>query len=400
MKDEIYDVAILGAGAAGLFCAAELSRSSKKIILLEGNKGVGKKILISGGGRCNFTNRNHTVQNLHGENEHFAKSANSQYAANDFIQLVDSHKIEHYEKTLGQLFCVNSAKEIIQMLQKEIQGHNVRLEKSAKVENVTFDNNVYQIMTNFGVTKARNVVVATGGPSLPSLGATKVGHRIAQSFGHKLTDMAPALVPLTLNQHHEKLDKLSGVSLDVEARGQHGPVFRESLLFTHKGLSGPVILQVSSYWRPEENIEVNLLPNENVEGLLNNAKNRTPKKQVKTVLGQFLPKRFLEVWPSQQGLDTEQKISELSQKNIEKWHKSLHQWQVTPSGTEGPRKAEVTRGGVSTQDISSKTMESKLSKGLYFIGEVLDVTGHLGGHNFQWAWASAYSCARALENKD
>lgn len=399
MNSTIYDVAILGAGAAGLFCASELPKTKIKAIVLEGNKAVGKKVLISGGGRCNFTNKDHTTENLHGENPHFAKSSDAQYGPWDFIQQVEDHKIEYFEKTLGQLFCQKSAKQIVQMLQAGINDKDIEVKTSARVQEVTFDDGVYSIKTNLGMTRARTVIVATGGPSLPSLGASKIGHKIARDFGHETTDMAPALVPLTLDQNKEKLDTLSGVSFPVRARAQKGPEFSESLLFTHKGLSGPVILQVSSFWRPGEALEINLSPEHEIENYLLKAKNQTPKKQVGTVLNQLFPKSFLEVWPARQGLDTEKKLGDLSQKELQSWHEKLHHWKITPSGTEGLRKAEVTRGGVSTQDISSKTMESKLSKGLYFIGEVVDVTGHLGGHNFQWAWASAYACARALEKK-
>lgn len=399
MTQDIYDVAILGAGAAGLFCASELPNKNLKAIIFEGNKAVGKKILISGGGRCNFTNKNHTTENLHGTNPHFAKSSDAKYGPWDFIQQVEAHKIEYFEKTLGQLFCEKSAKQIVQMLQAGINDKNIEIKTSAKVQHVSNENNIYTITTNFGVTKSRAVVVATGGLSLASLGATKIGHKIAESFGHEVTEMAAALVPFTLDQNKEKLDALSGVSFPVLAKAQRGPEFSESLLFTHKGLSGPVILQVSSFWRAHEAITINLCPKIDIGDYLTKAKHQTPKKQVGTILNQFFPKSFLDVWPSRQGLKIQTKLGDLTQKEIQKWHQNLHHWNITPSGTEGMRKAEVTRGGVSTQDISSQTMESKLSAGLYFIGEVLDVTGHLGGHNFQWAWASAYACARALEKK-
>ena len=390
----MIDVIVIGGGAAGLFCAALAGQRGLRVVLLEHNDKVGKKIRISGGGRCNFTNRDVGPKNFLSQNPHFATSALSRYTPQDFIALVDRYGIAWHEKTLGQLFCDGSAQQIIDMLVAEGRGERVEYLVSHAVESVTAeatssDNVAFNVKTSKGNFVARNVVVAAGGLSIPSLGATGIGYDIARAFGMRIIDPEPALVPLTFDQTFTKMwGELSGVSLDVEAHAD-GPVFRENLLFTHRGLTGPAILQASSYWTGGE-VEINTLPENAVHNV---AALKADKRILRNVLVEQLPSRFIQRWPDER---LDKRAVDLKDADVIDILQRLHAWKVRPNGTEGFLKAEVTRGGVDTRDLSSKSMESRTQPGLYFIGEVVDVTGWLGGYNFQWAWSSAYACASQL----
>jgi predicted Rossmann fold flavoprotein len=345
------DVIILGAGAAGLMCSIEAAKRGKTVALLERGEKVGKKILISGGGRCNFTNRHCTAANFLSTNPHFMKSALARYTQHDFIALVEKHGIAYHEKTLGQLFCDGSAREIVEMFHDEYDRVGVEVFLNCDVGAISKEE-LFRVGSNLAEFEAPSLVVATGGPSIPKMGATSFGYRIAKQFGLNVVAPYPALVPLTLTEaDQERYCDLSGISAEVIATAS-GQSFREKMLITHRGLSGPAILQISSYWKPGETIELDLQPD--------------PE--------QYLPKRFAQRWAQFNPPDT------------------IHNWTIKPNGTEGYAKAEVTGGGIDTNELSSKTFESKKVSGLYFIGEVVDVTGHLGGFNFQWAWSSGY-CA-------
>jgi predicted Rossmann fold flavoprotein len=379
-------VIIIGAGAAGLMCAIEASKRGRKALVIEHAEKPGKKILISGGGRCNFTNLYAKSENFISNNPHFCKSALAKYTPQDFISLVEKYKIKYHEKKLGQLFCNSSAKEIINMLLKDCKDAGVEILTNCKVSAV----NRYEkftINTNVGEFTADALVIATGGISIPKMGATDFGYKIAKQFGLQLTEIKPGLVPLTWNKKELKqFADLSGVSIDSVVSCKKIS-FRENILFTHKGLSGPAILQISSYWRNGESITINLLPDINIVDEL--TENSTSKIHLDNFLSLRLPKRFAEKWC---GLYfPAEPINQLKEKNIKFISEKLHKWQIIPSGTEGFDKAEVTCGGIDTEELSSKTMECKKVKGLYFIGEVVDVTGWLGGYNFQWAWASGFA---------
>lgn len=396
------DILIIGGGAAGLFCGASLADSNLSVTLLEHNKTLGKKILISGGGRCNFTNIYTSDENFQSSNPHFHKSPLARYLPSDFIELVEKYSIDYYEKTLGQLFCKKSSREIIQMLESECSKGKVHVETSVKVEDLNFQKNKkeenypFEVKTTKGVWQAKRVVVASGGLSFPKIGATDVGHKIAKKYRHQLIEMAPALVPLTLDQKAMGLDKLSGVSLTVKTWAKRGPIFEEALLFTHKGLSGPAILQVSSYWRLGEKIVIDFSPRLNIFDYIQENKKKNGSQKIRSLLKGHFPARFLEKWLKFCEISPDVPLAELSKEQCQKLSKTFNQWEVCPKGTEGYRKAEVTRGGVSSDEFSSQTLESKKISGLYFIGEVVDVTGWLGGYNFQWAWASAHACSNAL----
>ena len=387
MKTQTFDVIIIGAGAAGLFCAQAATKRGRKVLILEHNRQVGRKILISGGGRCNFTNIDTGAENFHSSNPHFAKSALSRFSPWDFIDLVEKHQIPYFEKKLGQQFCKNSAKDIIDLLIKEIDPKFSHLELGAKIKNISKGEHYNIALENGEVFNGESLVLATGGLSIPTIGATDLGYQVAKMFGHEINETVPALVPFTLDKDLlKKTNELSGVSLDVKVvAGER--VFEESLLFTHKGLSGPVILQASLFWKHGEEVEINFLPNENFKPL------EIKKTKGAVTLNQFFkpffPKRFLENWMGIHRIDGNEKMGEISNKSLEDIFSLFTAFKFIPNGTEGYRKAEVTRGGISTNKVSSKTMESQLSPGLYFIGECLDVTGQLGGFNFQWAWASA-----------
>ncbi len=381
-----FDVLVIGAGAAGLMCAIEAGKRGKRVALLEHNDRIGRKILISGGGRCNFTNIHCKPENFLSANPHFVKSALARYTPDDFIALVRKHRIAFHEKTLGQLFCDHSAADITRMLEEECRAARVEIAVQCRVEAVERADE-FVLTTTKGEYRAPALVIATGGLSIPKIGATDFGYRIARQFGHKIRETRPALVPLTLT---DSFSDLAGVSLEVVAAA-NGARFREKMLFTHRGLSGPAILQVSSYWRPREAIRIDLLPSVSLSEALQRRKQAGDRIEFKNALAEYLPKRLADRWAT-----PAKPLVTTGRQEIEATEKSLHDWQVIPSGTEGYTKAEVTAGGVDTDDLSSKTMESRKIPGLYFIGEVVDVSGHLGGFNFQWAWASGFCAGQSL----
>ncbi|MCG8673455.1 MAG: NAD(P)/FAD-dependent oxidoreductase [Pseudomonadales bacterium] len=391
-----FDVIIVGGGAAGLMCASKVASYGKRTLLLERTNKVGKKILMSGGGRCNFTNLDITPENYISNNPHFAKSALSRYTQWDFIGLVCEYGVAYHEKTLGQLFCDNSSKDILRILLQENEKHGVSIKTNTDIYGVSFENN-YRVETSKGEFRAETVVVASGGLSIPSMGVTGFGYELAEQFGMKIIPTVPALVPFTLSGELKQFaERLSGVSLPV-TMGNKRANFYESMLFTHRGLSGPAVLQLSSYWKPGESISIDLLPGEDAKGWLLAAKQSNPKSLLRTLLGQKMPKKLVQelvdnYW---QALN-EKNIGDFSHQVISEVADLLSDWQIKPSGTEGYRTAEVTMGGVDTNYLSSKSMESTTQPGLFFIGEVVDVTGHLGGYNFQWAWSSAYAAAQAI----
>lgn len=385
------DVIVIGGGAAGLFCALTAGQRRRSVLVLEHAEKVGKKILISGGGRCNFTNLHTAPDNFLSGNPNFHKSALARFTPQDFIELVKKHRIAFHEKKLGQLFCNESSQQILGMLLDECRQANVEIRVNCQVQAVEKLGNTFVVETNQGRFESESLVVATGGLSIPKMGATDFGHRLARQFGLKVTQTRPALVPLTLGERdREILAPLSGISVDALAKfGKRQ--FRENILVTHQGLSGPAILQISSYWNPGEAIELDLLPDADAEVLL--IDERDSGKELKTVLSQFWPQRFAQAWATIQG--GSKPMRQYSSKELRTIAERIHRWRITPNGTEGYRKAEVTVGGVNTDELSSKTMESRQVPGLFFIGEVVDVTGHLGGFNFQWAWASGFAAGQS-----
>ncbi len=392
-----FDVVVIGAGAAGLMCAAVAGKRGRKTLIIEHAEKVGKKILISGGGRCNFTNLHTSPANYLSENPHFCKSALSRYTPHDFIALVEQHGIAYHEKTLGQLFCDDSSRQIVQMLESECREGGVECWTGCDVQSVAENNHEtarFTLETSRGVVSAEALVIATGGLSIPKMGATDFGQRLAKQFGLRLTPMKPALVPITTNEAQTSFGAISGVSLDAIAECGSA-AFRENILFTHRGMSGPAILQASSYWERGSAITLNTAPTLNFEHLWQ--EHRSSTTTLKNVLAQHLPKRFVEAFCDEYAHDlANTPFSNLPLKGYTALAERLHAWCITPSGTEGYAKAEVTAGGVDTNELSSKTMESKKVRGLYFIGEVLDVTGWLGGYNFQWAWASGVAAGQAV----
>ncbi|MDT7807867.1 MAG: hypothetical protein QOJ70_1680 [Acidobacteriota bacterium] len=384
------DVIVIGGGAAGLMCAVEAGRRGRRVLVLEHNERVGRKIEISGGGRCNFTNVNTTPNNFISANPHFAKSALARYSPSDFVALVERHRIKYHEKKLGQLFCDESSRQIVAMLLAECDAAGVSVVTGCRVGEVRKDV-LFEVRTNRDVFLSESLVIATGGLSIPKLGATDFGYRVARQFGLKVLHPVPALVPLTLAPKDlVSFKALSGVSAPAVVRCD-GAEFAENILVTHRGLSGPAVLQISSYWSRGLALSIDLLPGADARALLE-AK-RVSGAELVSALGMHLPRRFAQVWceafaPSQRPLRT------YTDADIESVAARLHDWRVTPAGTEGFQKAEVTRGGVSTGELSSKTMEAGRVPGLYFIGEVVDATGQLGGYNFQWAWASGHAAGR------
>lgn len=381
-----YDVIIIGAGAAGLMCAIESAKRGRKTLVLEHAEKIGKKILISGGGRCNFTNINAKPENFISENLHFCKSALARYTPNDFISLVQKHGVKYHEKKLGQLFCDSSAKEIVAMLQNECDDADVEIKINSTVDEIE-KNELFRVKTSLGEFECESLVVSSGGISIPQMGATDLGYKIAKQFGLKLTKIVPALVPFVLKDN--PFADLSGVSVDslVSCNGIN---FRENILFTHKGLSGPAILQISSYWNDGDTVIINLMPEKNIAELITEAKENKP--ELLNLLSQHLPKRFADKWCEL--YFSSKPVNRLNEKEINLIAENIHGLKIMPSGTEGFGKAEVTKGGIDTGELSSKTMEAKKVKGLYFIGEVVDVTGWLGGYNFQWAWASGHAAGQ------
>ncbi len=379
---------MLGAGAAGLLCAIEAGKRGRRVAVLERTDRIGKKILISGGGRCNFTNIHCRPENFLSANPHFAKSALARYTPSDFIALVEKHRIAYHEKTLGQLFCDRSAQDITNMLQAECRDAAVEIFLNAKIQDVKHTTG-FVVCAESWEFRAPVLVVATGGLSIPKIGATSLGYDLARQFGLKIVKTRPALVPFVLaNKDQRRYCGLAGVSADVAVSTDHQS-FREKMLFTHRGLSGPAILQISSYWERGHPLRIDLAPNQEVTSSIREAKTRNLTSARAAFLG-VLPKRFAECW-----LELHAPESWTNQ-DLEKLEREVHEWAVVPADTEGYDKAEVTAGGIDTDELSSKTMESRNVRGLFFIGEVVDVTGHLGGFNFQWAWASGAAAGRAL----
>ena len=383
-----YDVIIIGAGAAGLMCSFEAGKRGKKVCLLEHSSKIAEKIRISGGGRCNFTNLFSTDSNFISDNKHFCKSAFAKYTQNDFIDLVKKHNIEFFEKKLGQLFCIKSAKDIIDMLVSECINQKVEIFIDTKIKNLFKDENSYIVKTHKGNISSPSIVIATGGLSIPKIGATDFGYQIAKQFNLKVTELTPALVPLVFEKDILDFCKsLAGTSLNASIK-INKTVFKEGLIFTHRGLSGPSILQISSYWVKDSPIKINLLPDQDIEVILKNRRISTPKQIVSKILSDYLPNKLSLAICDQ--LKVKKQIGDTSNQILKKVSNFVNNWTVVPSGTEGYKTAEVTLGGIDTKEISSSTMECKKHPGLYFVGEVLDVTGHLGGHNFQWAWSSGF----------
>lgn len=389
----VVDTIVIGGGAAGLFTASIAAKNGKKVIVFEHNPTCGKKIRISGGGRCNFTNIYTTAENFLSENPHFCKSALKRYTPYDFISLVERYNISYHEKTLGQLFCDTSAQLIIDMLLSECTSNGVTIHTNTSVLDVKKELEMFSVSTSIGLFESQNVVIATGGLSIPPLGATDFGYKIAKKFGHKIIPCVPALVPLVIdNTHIDKFSQLSGISFDSIVH-YDSTEFRESTLLTHKGVSGPAILQISSYIPKKSTIKLNVLPTVSEDEFY--ALFVQSSQKVRTILQQFLPSRFVQTIIPLHIQD--QQGSSLSKASIQEILSILQSWMIPIVGNLGFAKAEVTKGGVSTNEISSKTMESNLISGLFFVGEVVDVTGHLGGYNFQWAWSSAYACGTAIQ---
>lgn len=388
-KSAVYDVIIIGAGGAGLMCAIEAGKRGRRVLVLEHNDAVGKKIRISGGGRCNFTNSHAAAKNYLSQNPHFIKSPLSRYTPQDFCQLVEKYKIAFHEKKLGQLFCDKSSQDIITMLKKECDHNNVVISLGVKVTGIKKNAN-FELSTTQGPFACQSLVIATGALSIPNLGATDFGYNVAKQFGIKVNECRPGLVPLTFKQNDLKIfGELSGVSLDALVSFE-GASFRENILFTHRGLSGPAILQISSYWQPGKPVVIDLLPDIDVSAVLK--EHHSDKTSLKNFLKDHLPSRLTDILC---GHFFENKpLNQYSSKQLQQIARFLNHWEVMPQGTEGYAKAEVTVGGVDTDELSSKTMESKRIPGLFFIGEVIDMTGHLGGYNFQWAWASGYAAGQ------
>ncbi|MBU2582336.1 MAG: NAD(P)/FAD-dependent oxidoreductase [Alphaproteobacteria bacterium] len=392
----MYDVIILGAGAAGMMCAAVAGQRGRRVLLIDHADRPGRKILISGGGRCNFTNLGTRPECFLSENPHFAKSALNRYRPADFLALVDSYKIAWHEKTLGQLFCDGSARQIVDMLRSECAKGQVAINLSGKVRNIAHADGQFRVSLENQEATATALVVATGGPAIPKIGATGFAYDIARQFGLDVVTPRPALVPLTLAKSEQGFGQLTGISAEVIASCGKA-AFREAALFTHKGLSGPAILQVSSYWAPGSTISLDLLPGFS-PGWLAAAKRARPKATLGSALAGVLPGRLAGLLADKLNQEGTPKgvLADLSDRTLKEIEDRLSQWAFHPTGTEGFAKAEVTAGGVSTSGLSSRTMQSSKVPGLYFIGEAVDVTGWLGGYNFQWAWASGWACAQAL----
>lgn len=381
-----FDVIIIGAGAAGLMCAIEAGKRGRKVLVLERAEKTGKKILISGGGRCNFTNIHTKPENFISGNPHFCKSALARYTPADFIAMVEKHGIKYHEKKLGQLFCDNSAKEIVAMLESECAAAGAEIKINCEISEIE-KNNGFTLKTNLDDFNCESLVIASGGISIPQMGATDLGYKIAKQFGIKLTKIVPGLVPFVLKNN--PFADLSGVSVDSVVSCQ-GVSFSENILFTHKGLSGPAILQISNYWDDGDEVAVNLLPGRNIIEMI--TENSETNAQLVNFLSAYLPGRFAEKW-CELNFSTKP-VNRVNEKDLKIISENIHSMKVLPSDTEGFGKAEVTKGGVDTDELSSKTMESKSVKGLFFVGEVVDVTGWLGGYNFQWAWASGYAAGQ------
>ena len=381
-----FDGVVIGGGAAGLMCAIAAGRRGLRIVVIEHAADIGKKILISGGGRCNFTNLHCSPRSFLSANPHFAKSALARYTPADFIALVERHGIPYHEKTLGQLFCDRSAHDIVRMLRRECDGAGVRIVTGCRVTEVRRPSE-FVVETNRGEFRAPAVVIATGGLSIPKLGATDFGYRVAKQFGVKVRACRPALTPLLVEGYRE----ICGVATDVAAAAG-GHEFRERMLFTHQGLSGPAILQVSSYWKPGTSVRIDLLPRVDIMAEL--VARRGERTETKTIVAAHLPRRLADLW-FERNVQSRPVVT-ASDRELERLARALHGWEILPRGVAGYEKAEVTAGGVDTDELSAKTLGVRAVSGLYFIGEVVDVTGHLGGFNFQWAWASGHAAGESL----
>ena len=386
------DVIIIGAGAAGLMCARTAALRGRRVVLLDHANKPGKKILMSGGGRCNFTNMYTEPGNFLSQNPHFCKSALARYTQWDFIEMVAKHGVPYHEKKLGQLFCDNKSSDILQMLLDECDNAGAELRMDTRIEQIEKLEHGYLLQTSAGPFQCQSLVIATGGLSIPTLGASGFGYQVARQFGHSLLPTRAGLVPFTITDQLKALcSELSGTSVDCIA-SCNGTSFRENLLFTHRGLSGPAILQISSFWEAGDTVEINLLPDHDALTWLQQQQAERPNSELKTLLGEIFTKKMANLLAEQWFVSKPMK--QYTPGELAQVADKLGNWQLVPAGTEGYRTAEVTLGGVDTREVSSKTMESLKSPGLYFIGEVLDVSGHLGGFNFQWAWASAYAAAQ------
>ena len=393
---ERFDAIVVGAGAAGMFCAAQAGQLGCRVLLLDNGKKPGRKILMSGGGRCNFTNMYVEPAAYLSQNPHFCKSALARYTQWDFIELVGKYGIAWHEKTLGQLFCDDSAEQIVTLLLAECEKGGVQIRLRSEILSVERDEQGYRLQVNGETLATKKLVIASGGLSMPGLGASPFGYKIAEQFGLKVLPTRAGLVPFTLHKPLlEQLQVLSGVSVPSTITAENGTLFRENLLFTHRGLSGPAVLQISSYWQPGEFVTVNLLPDCDLDDFLNEQRSAHPNQSLKNTLAMQLPKRLVECL-QQLGQIPDVTLKQLNVRDQQALVETLTAWRVQPNGTEGYRTAEVTLGGVDTNELSSRTMEARKAPGLYFIGEVMDVTGWLGGYNFQWAWSSAWACAQAL----
>lgn len=388
------DVVIIGAGAAGLMCAAQAGYRGRSVTVVDMGKKAGRKILISGGGRCNFTNVNASPENYLCSNPHFVKSCLSRYTQHDFIELVERHGLAYHHKTLGQLFCDNNAQDIVDILMTECEWAGVNIALRSEVYQVEKTELGFIVKTNVETYQCESLVVASGGLTMPKLGASPIGYKIAEQFGLTLLPTTAALVPFTLHQHDkERFEALSGISIPCVVSAENGTQFKENILFTHRGLSGPAILQISSYWQAGQAISINLLPEIELAHELHEQRKTSGQKSLKNMLGVLLPKRFIDVLVNANEIP-DKPINQLTHSEIDKIAHFVHNWQIKPNGTEGYRTAEVTLGGVHSDELSSKTFAAKKVPGLYFIGEVTEVTGWLGGYNFQFAWSSGWACGQ------
>ena len=388
MNTEAYDVIIVGAGAAGMMSAIEAGKRGRKVLLVDHSKKIGEKIRISGGGRCNFTNIHTKPNKFISQNPKFVISALNQYTQNDFINLIKKHNIKFHEKKLGQLFCDESAQQIIDMLLLECEKANVVLKKEVIVDDVGKKDEGYFLTTNSNQYIANSLIIATGGLSIPKIGASNFGYEVAKKFDLDIVETLPALVPLTFSEKIlAKCKELAGLSVEAVVSFKK-TFFEEGMLFTHRGLSGPSVLQISSYWKFGDNININLAPKLNLFQTLESKKKLEPKKDINLIISEILPKRLAQIICKEN--EVSGNICELSSKKIKQLSDAINSWAINPTGSEGYRTAEVTLGGVNTNELSSKTMMVKKHPGLFFIGEVVDVTGHLGGYNFQWAWSSGF----------
>lgn len=395
MMAQTYDVVVIGAGAAGLMCALTAGYEGRRVLVLDHANKAGKKILMSGGGRCNFTNLATGPEHFFSANPHFCISALKRYTPGHFVELVERHGIEHVEKAPGQLFCADSAKQVVSMLLTECEWAGAEVRLKTRITSLDRHGEGMRLETSNGVIDAGAVVIATGGLSIPTMGATGFGYDIARQFGLGVTETRAALVPFTLtSQWRERAASLAGVSCPVTVEVGEGR-YREPMLFTHRGVSGPAMLQASSHWQPGMALSIDLLPDIDVAGALANMRHEAPKRHVSTWLGEWLPRRLAQAWCEWQGV-MEKPLGTLSNREVAHLEGELKRWQLKPAGTEGWRTAEVTLGGVETQAISSKTFAVEGLPALRFIGEALDVTGQLGGFNFQWAWASGVACGQAV----